>query len=88
MLNDIIDINEKVNEVQKYEQKLLDVIDYIFQEKSPNMTIKIGFIYLAEILHYYPTLAHKYVKLLIEFKYNSVRKEVLEIENAGKYYHD
>jgi len=23
--------------------------------------------------------------LLIEFKYNSVRKEVLEIENAGKF---
>jgi hypothetical protein len=84
LLNDLVDINEKVNEVHKYEQKLLDVIDFIFQEKSPNMTIKIGFIYLAEILHFYPLLAQKYIKLLIEFKYNSVRKEVLEIENAGK----
>ena len=80
------DITEKSNEVQKYEEKLLNVIDFIFQEKSPNMTIKVGFIYLAEILHYYPSLATKYIKLLIEFKYNSVRKEVLEIENAGKIY--
>lgn len=86
LLNDLVDITEKVNEVQKYEQKLLDVIDFIFQVKSPNMTIKIGFIYLAEILHFYPLLAEKYIKLLIEFKYNSVRKEVLEIENAGKYF--
>jgi len=85
MLNDLVELNEKVNEVQKFEQKLLEVIDFIFQEKSPNMTIKIGFIYLAEILHYYPLLAEKYIKLLIEFKYNSVRKEVLEIENAGKF---
>ncbi len=88
LMNDLVDINEKVNEVQKFEQKLLDVIDFIFQEKSPNMTIKIGFIYLAEILHFYPLLAQKYIKLLIEFKYNSVRKEVLEIENAGKKLYD
>lgn len=83
LLNDLVDINDKLKEVEKFEQRLLDVIDFIFQEKSPNMTIKIGFIYLAEILHYYPLLAQKYIKLLIEFKYNSVRKEVLEIENAG-----
>ena len=84
LVSDLKEINEKISEVDKYEQKLLDVIDNIFQEKSPNMTIKIGFIYLAEILHYYPSLATKYIKLLIEFKYNSVRKEILEIDNAGK----
>jgi hypothetical protein len=84
LVSDLKEINEKISEVDKYEQKLLEVIDHIFQEKSPNMTIKIGFIYLAEILHYYPSLAAKYIKLLIEFKYNSVRKEILEIDNAGK----
>jgi hypothetical protein len=77
----MLDLEEKMNEIQKFEDTFLKIIDFIFQEKNPNMTLKVGFIYLSEILHYYPTLAEKYMKLLIEFKYNSVRKEVLEVND-------
>ena len=46
------------------------------------MTIKIGFIYLAEILEFYPDLARKYMKLLIEYKDSKIRKEVLNVNQA------
>jgi hypothetical protein len=50
------------------------------------MTIKIGFIYLAEVLEYYPELAKKYMKLLIEYKDNTIRKEVLLVEQSSEEY--
>ena len=50
------------------------------------MTIKIGFIYLAEILEFYPDLAKKYMKLLIEYKDNTIRKEVLNVNKSYEEY--
>jgi hypothetical protein len=50
------------------------------------MTIKIGFIYLAEILEFYPELAKKYMKLLIEYKDNTIRKEVLKVNKSLEEY--
>lgn len=68
---------EEFSELLTKEDEFLDTIFYIFQAKNPNLTVKIGFIYLAEIIHYYPSLASKYIEILINFKYNKVREEVI-----------
>lgn len=80
---ELAELEERLQEMQKWEETFLKNIDYIFQIHSPNNTLKIGFIYLANILHYYPSLAEKYMKLLIEFNYSSIRQQVLEIEDAN-----
>jgi hypothetical protein len=64
------------------EHLFLEIIDHIFSLPSPHMTIKIGFIYLAEILEFYPELGKKYMKLLIEYKDNNIRKEVLKVAQS------
>ena len=80
------DVKNKINEIQKCEEIILGIIDHIFNLSSPRMTIKIGFIYLAEILEFYPNLAKKYMKLLIEYKDNTVRKEVLKVNKSLEEY--
>ena len=76
----------KISEIQKCEETILSIIDHIFNLSSPRMTIKIGFIYLAEILEFYPELAKKYMKLLIEYKDNTIRKEVLKVNKSLEEY--
>ena len=76
--------SENLKEVLKYEDEILKIIEEIFSLNSPNFTIKIGFIYLADIIHYYPKLAERYIKLLIEFKYKKVRDQVLAVNSYGK----
>ena len=80
------DVKNKISEIQKSENIILEVIDHIFNLSSPKMTIKIGFIYLAEILEFYPDLAKKYMKLLIEYKDNTIRKEVLKVNKSLEEY--
>ena len=80
------DVKFKLSEIQKCEETILNIIDYIFNLSSPRMTIKIGFIYLAEILEFYPELAKKYIKLLIEYKDNTIRKEVLKVNKSLEEY--
>ena len=80
------DVKNKISEIQKSENIILEIIDHIFNLSSPRMTIKIGFIYLAEILEFYPTLAKKYMKLLIEYKDNTIRKEVLKVNKSLEEY--
>ena len=80
------ELNHRINEIQKCENDFLSIIDHIFSLPSPHMTIKIGFIYLAEVLEYYPELAKKYMKLLIEYKDNTIRKEVLLVEQSSEEY--
>jgi flagellar biosynthesis GTPase FlhF len=80
------ELNHRINEIQKCENEFLSIIDHIFSLPSPHMTIKIGFIYLAEVLEYYPELAKKYMKLLIEYKDNTIRKEVLLVEQSSEEY--
>ena len=80
------EVKTKINEIQKCEGTILEIIDHIFNLSSPRMTIKIGFIYLADILEFYPDLAKKYMKLLIEYKDNTVRKEVLKVNKAQEEY--
>jgi hypothetical protein len=80
------DVKYKISEIQKCENVILEIIDHIFNISSPRMTIKIGFIYLAEILEFYPNLAKKYMKLLIEYKDNTIRKEVLKVNKSTEEY--
>ena len=80
------DVKFKINEIKKSEDTILSIIDHIFNLSSPRMTIKIGFIYLAEILEFYPDLAKKYMKLLIEYKDNTIRKEVLNVNKSYEEY--
>ena len=80
------DVKFKINEIKKCEDIILNIIDHIFNLSSPRMTIKIGFIYLAEILEFYPELAKKYMKLLIEYKDNTIRKEVLKVNKSLEEY--
>ena len=80
------DVKNKINEIQKSENIILEIIEHIFNLSSPRMTIKIGFIYLAEILEFYPNLAKKYMKLLIEYKDNTIRKEVLKVNKSLEEY--
>lgn len=75
-------MEEDLKEIEKIEPKFLEIIDHIFSLPSPHMTIKIGFIYLAEVLEFYPELAQKYMKLLIEYKDSKIRKEVLNVNQA------
>ena len=48
--------------------------------------MKIGFIYLTEILEFYPDLAKKKMQLLIEYKDNIIRNDVLQVEQKYDYY--
>ncbi len=80
------DVKFKINEIKKCEDIILNIIDHIFNLSSPRMSIKIGFIYLAEILEFYPELAKKYMKLLIEYKDNTIRKEVLKVNKSLEEY--
>ena len=80
------DLKNKISEIQKSEHIILEIIDHIFNLSSPKMTIKIGFIYLAIILEFYPDLAKKYMKLLIEYKDNTIRKEVLKVNKSSEKY--
>ncbi len=75
-----------IAEFQNKEKDFLDKLDIIFDLPSPHMTMKIGFIYLAEILEFYPDLAKKYMKLLIEYKDNKIRNDVLQVEQKYDYY--
>ena len=76
----------KISEIQKCEDVILKIIGHIFNISSPRMTIKIGFIYLAEVLEFYPELAKEYMKLLIEYKDNTIRKEVLNVNQSSEEY--
>ena len=76
------EVNFRLSEISALEKLFLEIIDQIFDLPSPHMTMKIGFIYLAEVLEFYPELAKKYMKLLIEYKDNNIRREVLEVQKS------
>jgi hypothetical protein len=80
----LLEYEEMFKETEELEDTCLSTIEEIFHLKSPNHTLKIGFIYLAEILHYYPKLSEKYMKMLIELDYGLIRSEVLDIYDDRK----
>lgn len=62
-----------------YTPILFDIIDQVFSQNSPKATIKIGLIYLAKILNYYPEYTKTYLSVLLSAPDN-IRSAVLEVE--------
>ena len=44
---------------------LFNIIDSIFKEDCPKATTKIGLIYLAKIIDYYPEFTPSYLRVLL-----------------------
>ena len=62
-----------------YTPMLFDIIDQVFSPNSPKATIKIGLIYLAKILNYYPEYTKTYLSVLLQAPDN-IRSAILEVE--------
>ena len=56
---------------------LFNIIDSIFKEDCPKATTKIGLIYLAKIIDYYPEFTPSYLRVLLACPEN-IRLTVLE----------
>lgn len=55
------------------------MIDQIFNIDAPKATIKIGLIYLAKILHFYPEYTSTYLAILLNSPDN-IRSATLEVD--------
>ena len=55
------------------------MINIIFNSNAPKATLKIGLIYLAKIMDYYPFFTDKYLEILLNCQ-ESIRSTTLEIE--------
>ena len=66
---------------------LIDIVERIFHFNANVNVQKIGLIYLAKILNYYPQLCQGYLDVLLSVD-DDVRETVLDIdpENQGEYY--
>lgn len=62
-----------------YTPLLFDIIQSIFTPHAPKATIKIGLIYLAKILNFYPEYTTTYLSVLLGAPDN-IRSAVLEVE--------
>ena len=58
---------------------LFNIIDTVFKEDSPKATTKIGLIYLAKIIDFYPEFTPSYLRVLLACPEN-IRQAVLEIK--------
>ncbi len=68
-----------VDIVEKYTPIIFDIINKIFTSDAPKATIKIGLIYLAKILHFYPDFTDTYLSILLNCTDN-IRSTTLEVE--------
>jgi hypothetical protein len=57
---------------------LFNIIDTIFKFGAPKATTKIGLIYLAKIINYYPEFTKRYLDVLLSCPEN-IRLATLEI---------
>jgi hypothetical protein len=55
------------------------IINTIFRQGCPKVTVKIGLIYLAKIINFYPEFTTKYLQMLLDCPEN-IRHAVLEIK--------
>jgi len=69
-------INEKT--VEHYTPILFRIIYSIFQQTAPKATLKIGLIYLAKIMDFYPEFTEKYLEILLSSPEN-IRTTTLEM---------
>jgi hypothetical protein len=58
---------------------LFDMINHLFSKDGPKATIKIGLIYLAKIMDYYPDFTPTYLQVLLECPEN-IRSATLEMD--------
>jgi hypothetical protein len=58
---------------------MFDMINQILTSNAPKATIKIGLIYLAKILHFYPEYTSTYLSILLGAPDN-IRSAILEVE--------
>lgn len=49
-----------------------------FNEHTPKLTLKLGLIYLAKVLHIYPGFAEKYLDILLKIP-DQMRQSVLDV---------
>lgn len=67
-------------EIRKYYTPMIfEIVDSVFSTNAPKATIKIGLIYLAKILNYFPEYTRKYLEVLLSTPDN-IRSAVLEVE--------
>lgn len=64
--------------IDQVTQMLFEMIHSIFEVHAPKATIKIGLIYLAKILDYYPEFTDKYLEILLSAPDN-IRQSALEV---------
>ena len=64
--------------VDYYTPMLFKIIYTIFQSQAPKATLKIGLIYLAKIMDFYPEFTEKYLEILLTCPEN-IRSTTLEM---------
>jgi hypothetical protein len=64
---------------EEYTPLLFGMIEAIFKVSAPKATLKIGLIYLAKILHYYPEFTDLYLQILLSVP-DAIRTSVVEWE--------
>ena len=65
--------------IKTYTAITFDMIRQILTPNAPKATIKIGLIYLAKILHFYPEYTDTYLQILLSAPDN-IRSATLEVE--------
>ena len=63
----------------EYTPLIFEMIYAILTENAPKATVKIGLIYLAKILHFYPDYTATYLQILLTAPDN-IRSATLEVE--------
>lgn len=64
--------------VNRYTPMIFNIINAIFNQDAPKVTQKIGLIYLAKIIDYYPDFTDKYLQILLSSPEN-IRSTTLEM---------
>lgn len=64
--------------IQQYTPVLFEMIHSLLTPNAPKATIKIGLIYLAKILHFYPEYTSTYLSILLSSP-DTIRSATLEV---------
>jgi len=66
-------------EIEQYTAIIFEMIHFILTPNAPKATIKIGLIYLAKILHFYPEYTDTYLHILLNAP-DKIRTATLEVD--------
>lgn len=75
------DLEDSMVPTQQYIQKLIDIINKIFHIHQNINVQKVGLIYLAKILNYYPELCETYLAVLLTIN-DEVKSSILNNDEA------